>query len=370
MITNYSKTRFSTNYPNGQLSNRSDIIGCKQKPFEGKPTFFQLRESRTVSATDLSDPGRNAPWPGINGTAHIDIIQGRVFNPINILDNESAVVYNAAYRRLVDKLGSRSQLGALAFERREAINMVTRRVDMLYQAYRHLRRGRFSRFLRTLGVTPNRKDRGKKWNRPSQASRLWLEYWFGWAPAVADIYNAVDVWQQPIPSNSLVASSKAGMTNRFQSKTANDHVVREWDATFIVRLQGNVLVDNPNLWEANRLGLVNPAAVAWELVPFSFLVDWFINVNQVISSYTDFLGLEVTEPQTVRFAKVRSKAYHLGNILWPGYHYGYEVIGSHALVHRELGAWTRPSLVWRPPGGLSWTRGITAISLLISIFIH
>jgi len=63
-------------------------------------------------------------------------------------------------------------------------------------------------------------------------------------------------------------------------------------------------VDNPNLWLANRLGLINPATVIWDLIPWSFVVNMFVNVNQMVSSVTDEVGLNISNRSVTQTARV------------------------------------------------------------------
>jgi hypothetical protein len=43
-------------------------------------------------------------------------------------------------------------------------------------------------------------------------------------------------------------------------------------------------------FDLERLGLVNPLAVAWELVPLSFVFDWFLPVGDMLSALTIGFG--------------------------------------------------------------------------------
>lgn len=47
---------------------------------------------------------------------------------------------------------------------------------------------------------------------------------------------------------------------------------------------------SPSLSTAQQLGLTNPAQLAWELVPFSFVVDWFIPVGDFFAQLDATLG--------------------------------------------------------------------------------
>jgi hypothetical protein len=51
-------------------------------------------------------------------------------------------------------------------------------------------------------------------------------------------------------------------------------------------------LSNPSLAQLNGTGLLNPALLYWELMPYSFVVDWFIPVGDVLASLTAGLGLE------------------------------------------------------------------------------
>lgn len=153
------------------------------------------------------------------------------------------------------------------------------------------------------------------------------------------------------------------------SNTDDSLVRNSWTGKFIVRLQARVRISNPNLYEANRLGLTNPAAVAWEVVPFSFLIDWFVNVGEVIGGYTSELGLEITDRQVLRFFKGDSSSVMIGNKNYPSYLYGWDCKAKVALVKREVGLFPSPMLTYALPR-ISWTRAATAVSLLVSVFSH
>lgn len=59
-----------------------------------------------------------------------------------------------------------------------------------------------------------------------------------------------------------------------------------------------VCVRNKTLMRLEQFGLANPAVVAWELVPFSFVADWFVGVGDYLAAQTALLGLEVLDGGT------------------------------------------------------------------------
>jgi hypothetical protein len=46
------------------------------------------------------------------------------------------------------------------------------------------------------------------------------------------------------------------------------------------------------------MGVVNPLSIAWEVIPFSFVVDWFIPVGQVLEACTATMGLSFVDSWT------------------------------------------------------------------------
>lgn len=122
-------------------------------------------------------------------------------------------------------------------------------------------------------------------------ANLWLEYTFGWAPLVGDMYNAMDVLQQDFPVDRLKSSARAlraGPAPFPGGGVAGDKLVVNMKV--VCRVKADLEITNPNLLLLNQLGLINPAAVAWDLVPFSFVVDWFVPVARFINSWTADAG--------------------------------------------------------------------------------
>lgn len=287
---------------------------------------------------------------------------------------EMSDAYNKAHSRLIDKLKTETAtLGAFFAEGRSALQMVTARATQLYGAFSALKRGDFRAFTRALNVRPLPKHRRTRWSKPKDASSLWLEYWMGWAPAVGDLYNAADVLSSMPPWGEVEATGVQALARRIVD-TWPDPV--DWiiiqehsvDAKCRVKIKCKVRVTNPNLYLANQLGLVNPASVALEVLPFSWLAGWFVNLEQLIAHLTDLAGLEITDIMVTRSVKYSGLM-----------HYGYRRYGvyENSLSHPSgvLMQRTCPSSLEAPIlrvkmlDRLSITRGLTAMSLLTTLFI-
>jgi hypothetical protein len=176
-----------------------------------------------------------------------------------------------------------AQLGADFAERKQSFNSLVTRVTQLTNAARALKKGNFKLFLKTLGI--KRTTRRKV---ASDAGGLWLEYSFGWKPLVDDIYSAVQVLQQPLRSKIVKGRAKGSVV---VTTVINPTYYRTYTWLDRFQMRARVIVDSWIGWKANELGLTNPLSIAWEVVPFSFVVDWFVPIGKYLQSLTDFVGL-------------------------------------------------------------------------------
>lgn len=126
----------------------------------------------------------------------------------------------------------------------------------------------------------------------------YLELIFGWGPLLKDIQDAINVLQTP-RIRSKEWGSGAELLDQVSSSKPPWLPPGGWmlysEHTKVTRrLHASVTITNPNLDLANRLGFVNLPAIAYELIPGSFLFDWFVPVGRFLDSWTDFLGREIS----------------------------------------------------------------------------
>lgn len=129
-------------------------------------------------------------------------------------------------------------------------------------------------------------------SRSKQLAGFHLEVIFGWVPLVSDIHAAAStVIQNAVPRHHI--SAKADFSGTAKTVEAGDYGVVWTDTTFKGRVvySATVEISNPNLWLAERAGSLNFAAVAWDSVPWSFVVNMFVNTGQLVGSITDYAGL-------------------------------------------------------------------------------
>ena len=144
-----------------------------------------------------------------------------------------------------------------------------------------------------------------------------LEVEFGWRPLVADITAALTtVCKDGIPDSFIRASHREHSIRNFSMDGYGPS--RGWHTcTRRSTMSATVVITNPNLWLLNRLGLVNPFVVAWDLVPWSWVANMFLNVNQLLNSLTDWVGLTVSD-LGVTHTGFSLRHHEASNLFYPG----------------------------------------------------
>lgn len=265
-------------------------------------------------------------------------------------DSELAQATNMAYAMLTSKLSGeyKAALGVTAASWGQTWDMVGKRAKQLRRlatlaSRRHKPRGRPTR----RGV------------RKGSSADTFLEYQFGWVPLIGDLWRAANEFADEIPYGFVRGSGRVVCVREDSESNFEQSAYGEARCTQSARFQ----VINPNIWLANQLGLVNPALVAWDLVPWSFVVNRFVNINALLSSVTDTVGLK-QDFESVTKAVRTVQVCRVWNT-YPTSHPGYAettTVGQYGSKGRTVGAIEKPTLQFRLPG-LSMTGALIDLSL-------
>jgi len=268
------------------------------------------------------------------------------------------LAYARAYAKWLGEIYTKAEMLTNYAERAESVAMLSNRLTQIYRGATQLKRGDFRGFVKTFGIKPKSKHKDLAWTRPRQFSGLWLEYWFGWAPVINDIYTATKNYGTP-PKMKLV---KQGSAQSFEQigfgASGQVHAIQT--GKVIVRICGRVEVTSESLFEQNRLGLLNPAKTALDIIPFSWLAGWFMNLSQVLGQYTDFAGLRLLDATVSTRTKWEHTWTCSGRGTWTQEFNQYTRFRANALPRVKLG--------FSLPNGLSITRGATLASLITQLF--
>jgi hypothetical protein len=255
----------------------------------------------------IADPG--GPINGMIGSpvdSPQDIIAQCKSPTANGLVTQAA---NISYERFREAVSENASLGVNFVEYRQALGMIESRAVSMLTAYRKVKKLDFVGATRALAgltppirrpgfIPPNRGWYPKGVSTAKFAGNNWLEYHFGWEPLIKDVYASMEILHNPVKKFASIhgeGKSYSSQGTFSDGGSVSSKISRTWYAT---HKQGAWIkaVQDPQLHTLEQLGLINPAVLLWEIVPFSFVVDWFASVGDVLRSYSDFAGMTLSEP--------------------------------------------------------------------------
>ncbi len=174
--------------------------------------------------------------------------------------------------------------GAAVAEGRQVVDMFASNVSVLGRALLQAKRGNFGSIPKILGM--ERKDilTGK------YPANKFLEYQYGWKPLMSDIHDAQEKAHEVLLQDYVLTGSKSVSAENY-SESHHFGEKKTLRSKISVRTQIKAKISNPALHGISTWGLLNPVAIAWELVPFSFVIDWFMPVGNTLNAATAGCGL-------------------------------------------------------------------------------
>lgn len=243
---------------------------------------------------------------GFPGLWYPDVYVGESLAQLRSSDANAAKA--AAVNRLLANLKDMKFNAAQAFaERRQTANLLMNSVNRLVEFTRNFRRGNLSRCLSLLKSWKKARSNGREWSDkrwrnlkiPTQSDfgRLWLEYSYGWKPLLGDIHGAAELlaqtyYRETQPTRSD-GKAKFRSETPFQSGICSGFTQVKFDVRYSVFYR----IDNPATVAGSQTGLLDPALLAWELIPFSFVVDWLLPVGDYLEGINAPAGLVFVKGQ-------------------------------------------------------------------------
>lgn len=310
-----------------------------------------------MGSTDFT-AGKNQTCNASGDVYYSTLTDSRWSNLNNLVSNRSASDFVARAQGL-----AQASMGETLGEWSDSLSMITSRLRQLAAAARQLRRGNLGGAARALNVRKPVTRRGGD----KTFGDLWLELHLGWVPLITDIYNANQAFlRDPFPR---VAKGRASSQDHYSTVSSFPTSKTTTKVNYRVgyHVRGGVHVVNPNVALAAQLGLANPVSVAWALVPYSFVVDWFVNLGELLGGYDGLLGCETvnTSYTTLRRSEGTKEALTRINSGAP-WELNSFVAGHGARCVRTLGL-PPIHLTYPTSPRFSWQRGVTAVALLLQL---
>ena len=201
-------------------------------------------------------------------------------------DNEARMMFFKRAKQAQTAFSGLTFLGEL----RETLSMIR-------NPARALRRG-LDDYLKHV---QKRARRAKRNSLGRIVSESWLEHAYGWAPLVSDIKSAGDALNRRL---DRFASSYTRITGKGSDSTASfdstlnvaggvwlQYVTRRLHRTICsVRYVAEIrsVCENPLQADMNLFGVnwTDIVPTAWELIPYSFLLDYFTNIGDVLNAWS------------------------------------------------------------------------------------
>lgn len=228
---------------------------------------------------------------------------------------------------------TRANLPVAAVEARQSIELVTQTAKRVATSLLLMRKGQFLKAATTLGMSkpPKRlsatingirqgiRVKGKQTTdlrgrsikgdikfTPSDVTSNWLAYRYGWVPLLSDIHGSLTTSYDNSRKVDKTVSTHYGYASDTKLKSVLSTAYTIPGTVNYPSVKANILCENRLSVKykvkarllskaasgSAQLGLSNPLSVAWELVPFSFVADWFANVGDVLEGLSSFDGYE------------------------------------------------------------------------------
>jgi hypothetical protein len=210
--------------------------------------------------------------------------------------DQSAFVYNKALSDLYEKIRGDVDLSVDAFQARQAGVMVNQRFKQARELF--LKKAPFA-LVEMVKITQKlRRSNPRDWGS------IWLEWTYGWKPLAGSIFGAADQMVKVATSGSVRSLPvKSSASEKGDSRTTStidgQGVVRTKaeESTYTSRIIAHYAIPTTRLNAVAGLTSLNPVSIAWELVPYSFVADWFVDIGGYLRNMessllyrTDFTG--------------------------------------------------------------------------------
>lgn len=233
----------------------------------------------------------------------------------------SAVVSKATSKVLGNLKADGANFAIMAAELPQTIELIRTTFMRLAEARRALVTGDFTGFCRSLGIQGSRRSKARfesmfskdKWRAIADA---WIEYIYGWKPLLQDVYDAIKFFESKDKMSMWSTTRAVSTATDNTSKTVSfgydglmaAQVNQQLSVSCRIQLEWAETPGAQKARLAALVGLTNPASVAWEKLPWSFVVDWALPIGAWLNSLDATVGLTFLQGSSTVFVKHQGTA--------------------------------------------------------------
>jgi hypothetical protein len=292
VLVNYRRTYSSVNTVNFKSLARQRKALPINNYFSRATTYTSTPWKQTVIGTRLGDGKVDYLSTETYSTA---------FYPINYqpLPSHVADAADKALRKMSKEASGLSVNLAEAFaERSQTARMMSDTVWRVARAARALRKGDlysvYNELSMSKGLSRHQERRIIKTDPSKRLANWWLELQYGWKPLLQDVHDAAELLAKHIETDPWHSELKAQaqatqIVHDFNKEDANVSSGIEQNTTS-ARYHLFLSLDSASRSILSQTGISNPLLLGWELLPYSFVVDWFIPVGNYLESLGNFDG--------------------------------------------------------------------------------
>jgi hypothetical protein len=223
-----------------------------------------------------------------------------------------AEAYTKARARLAEKVNAMSvNLAQAGGERKQTAELLISTANRIVEAARALRRGRLGDLVSSLDLS-GRKPSKREWDRvlrtpvDKRIANHWLELQYGWKPLLQDAFGVAELLSRHLDTDRYNVGSRASATSSEKTSGGSSNTVK-WvsEKTTRCRMSLTYRLESAGRAVLAQTGISNPALLAWELLPYSFVVDWFVPVGNYLQALSAFDGFDFVDGWLAQTTELR-----------------------------------------------------------------
>jgi hypothetical protein len=212
--------------------------------------------------------------------------------------SHSSLCYEKAKARCISKVkGLDINVAQAVAEVQQTMNTVGSTAKTLAKAFLEIKKGKFVQGMKSLGLSRAIVKNKKKTLSPNKSvADNWLALQYGWLPLLSDIDGACKKLAQrqfPPVYKFKGRATTADSQQIFKTGPATYGRFEWYELQYKCETEFMMAFckGNHTARTMSELGISDPALLVWELLPYSFVVDWFLPVGNYLASinYTDGL---------------------------------------------------------------------------------